>query len=379
MPLEAPVSTPGPTVGIDHTAYPGVIDAIITAGGRRGELQFRATSRQWQRRIDRRILRHLAITSMHSNDSDIDCPRFEFRDREGKRLPIVPCELVDTHWAPEGQVARWPSAHCLAHTKVVDFLDTVHTPGAFGLPNLTHSRVHFAPDNDPEWQRALIIHPQPPASTVVIFAERFPRRPPSTRAPQLEDGELATEATYPDTVVISLLPRPYRPLGNQVIPFMWEWKVPLNLVVIVPGDFCWGQYNWLHRPWETFVLELGHLLNNQPEASDRGGKTNICVGLAEALTNTVRLLIDQGKLRGMEDSPLDVLSADFWETHDVRLRRYWGLGSVRHFLKRLDTLGVQCLSTEEYRATRTPEEFEAETMPNSLLMANAMFFHEWKS
>lgn len=67
VPRLSPNNNSRPLVTIDHAAYPNIMDKILNACSQPVLFAFRATSRAFRERIDKRLFRHVVLTSWKQN------------------------------------------------------------------------------------------------------------------------------------------------------------------------------------------------------------------------------------------------------------------------------------------------------------------------
>lgn len=366
-------NTPTPKVTIPHSAFPYVIDLIFESIDRSTLLAFRATSRAFQDRADAVLLRHIAIKGPDEIPTiGRHRRRHEFYDSNGLKAPIRPLEAMVSRGdftAFSDRIERWCRKETgLRNVQVVDVAHTFRDLYAFEFPALKYVRVHHTNNHlDDDKRKGFDIHHLPlTAQTLVTFGHYLPRNAPNTKSNAINFPYV--EPVPPHTVVVNLLPGSFAdPADANVNFYSQTWKDVSNLVVVVsPGFFrITTKVPGRTMPWGWFYSQLRRLLaivHSTPGSSH----SVTFVGVAEALSNTVQ---DQASLPyGYRTGSLNVrnlLDAGFWEAVDDRDDVEIFLGGLFHVQRIIEVIKeyhVKVLSLEDYKATRTPDEFGFETM-----------------
>ncbi|WOO80378.1 uncharacterized protein LOC62_03G003897 [Vanrija pseudolonga] len=188
-------STRDAPVVIDHTGFPEIIDTILDACDHDGLLHFRAASRAYYDRINRRLFNHVAIVLKHENYNVYPEVRtFHLVDLEGRKLPIPPFKAygmgfpghIKTRWATEQlKMLLDDRAAVLPLIRTLDIQSTLPPCIRIGLPPLRavrifHNGISEAVQDDIRtnpWNNASY---HPPANTVVMFGACIPTAAPNT-------------------------------------------------------------------------------------------------------------------------------------------------------------------------------------------------------
>ncbi|WOO80382.1 uncharacterized protein LOC62_03G003901 [Vanrija pseudolonga] len=371
-------NTPTPKVTIPHSAFPYLIDLIFDAADRSTLLAFRATSRDFQDRADAVLLRHISIKGPQEIPTiGRDRRRHEFYDGNGLKAPIRPLEATVSRgdFTSFGdRIERWCRRETgLKHVQIVDIPHTFHFLYAFDLPALKYVRVHHTDNHlDDDKEKAFEISFLPlTTQTLVTFGRYLPRNAPNTRSNAITFPYV--EPVPPQTVVVNLLAGSMSdPTSLNVNFYSAAWKDVTNLVFILSPDFFRMTTCTAYRimmPWLMLSNQLRRLLTIVRSTPGSCHSVTL-VGAAEALFNTVQ---DHESLPG--EHPVtslhvgNLLDSNFWEAEDERddVELYISsLLGVERIIEVIKEYNVKVLSLEEYKATRTADEFEFETeLPSS--------------
>lgn len=375
-----PDNTPSPNVTIPESSFPYIMDLIFQAADHDTLLVLRTMNRKCQKRADAILLRHIIIKGPKDPcKPGLDRRWHQFFSVEGGRAPVRPFQAMlsrqdMTSWAQRVNRSSKKEPG-LEHVDIVDVVHTFPDLYGFALPALKTVRIHHTKEVRVHWQLRFGIQYLPPLTKqAVIFGHHFPVNIPLKRQHWFSNVPIIEpEVTHDiDSVIVNILPGgftdPTLHTGNYS-----GWEKVTNLFVVLSPDFCRREVesalDWL-SPWPLFVSELRSLLERVTQ-DWKATRSVTLVGVADAWFKTTDSMKLGRHLRRVM-SPQDVLCTDFWTTIDNRdrmLKNLYDQLSIGNLMRVVKDYKVTVLSLDEYRATRTPAEFEVETAPNASLLA----------
>ncbi|WOO80381.1 uncharacterized protein LOC62_03G003900 [Vanrija pseudolonga] len=371
-----PDDTPAPKVAIPESSFPYIMDLIFQAADHNTLLVLRTMNRDCRERADAILLRHIVIKGQKNMfEPRLDRLGYQFFEVDGCRARIRPFQAMlsrqdMTVWAD--RVHRWSKKETgLKHAQVVDIVHTLRDVYGFELPSLKTIRVHHTRDVQLHEQLRFTIYRLPPTTEqVVTFGHHFPVNLPRKGQHWFSSVDDPHFTHSIDSVIINILPGGFSNPLLHTNEYM-DWENVSNVRVVLSPDFCRRQdedrFNWLD-PWSLFACELRSLLVKAAMDKKTTGSLTL-VGVADAWFKTTDCMKLGRDLRRVMD-PQDVLCPGFWYANgDIMLQKIHDLVSLGSLIRVVEDYKITVLSLDQYRATRTPAEFEVETVPNAFLLA----------